>query len=434
QGLSGLATALAFTLVYGVLGFTVLQKQFRTPYSLSNALRHTLSLMVLDQSDVIPATRFADFFAWSISVVFVVSLIYAVYLILRPVLLRSPASGAERARARQVVERFGHTSLAPFALLTDKSYFFSLGGSVVAYVAKGPVALALADPIGPPEDVRPAIAAFAAFCRDNDWTPAFMQTAHDTVADYEAEDFEVCAIGTEAVVDLSTFTMQGGGARNMRSLINRVKKSGYRVEVHDAPQSDELLREMKIISDEWLTLMHGTEKQFCLGWFEVEYLRSCPVCCVYDEASHLVAFANILTEYQKPEATGDLMRRRREVENGTMEFLFVSLFEWAKAKGFLSFSLGLCPLAGIGEQREDRSVERALHHIYEHVNQFYNFKGLHAFKEKFHPSWSPRYLVYPPRSLPEVTIAMIRATNGDTFFLDSLRDLLKGSTSRKAPS
>ena len=58
-------------------------------------------------------------------------------------------------------------------------------------------------------------------------------------------------------------------------------------------------------------------------------------------------------------------------------------------------------------------AERALGFIFEHVNQFYDFKGLHAFKSKFHPIWSPRYLVYPgPASLPAVAVALILADSG----------------------
>lgn len=51
---------------------------------------------------------------------------------------------------------------------------------------------------------------------------------------------------------------------------------------------------------------------------------------------------------------------------------------------FDSFNLDLNALSGVGEQPEDPNIEHALHFIFEHVNQFYNFKGLHAFNAKFH--------------------------------------------------
>ena len=46
--------------------------------------------------------------------------------------------------------------------------------------------------------------------------------------------------------------------------------------------------------------------------------------------------------------------------------------------------------------------------VYGHGETFYNFKGLRAYKEKFHPEWEPRYLAYPgglalPRILADVS-------------------------------
>ena len=77
----------------------------------------------------------------------------------------------------------------------------------------------------------------------------------------------------------------------------------------------------------------------------------------------------------------------------------------------------LSALSGVGEHSDDPLIERALHYIYNNVNRFYNFRGLHVFKEKFHPTWSPRYLIYPgPSNLPAVSVALFRATYGGELF------------------
>ena len=97
-----------------------------------------------------------------------------------------------------------------------------------------------------------------------------------------------------------------------------------------------------------------------------------------------------------------------------MDFLFVSMFQHFQDEGYDGFNLGLSALSGVGETQESPRLERVLRYLYEHLNQFYNFKGLHAYKEKFRPHWQPRYLVYPSlTALPDVVMALVRADSGD---------------------
>lgn len=304
----------------------------------------------------------------------------------------------------------------------------------MAYVAKGRVALALGDPIGPEEDVADALAGFRAYCAGNDWQPAFYQTLPDYLDAYEAAGFDALGIGQEAVVDLQSFTLAGGANKSLRTNVNKFTRLGHRAELHEPPLPESLLRELRIISDDWLTMVEGKEMRFSLGWFDDDYVRNSRVMAVHTPEGWISAFGNVVPEYQRNEITIDLMRRRQEIESGTMDFLFVSLFEWAREHGYATFNLGLSALAGVGEAPEDPSVERALHYVYEHVNQFYSFQGLHAFKEKFHPAWSPRFLIYlGPASLPAVALAMTHAISGDNFAVDYLRDLLEQlPTSRPA--
>jgi len=162
--------------------------------------------------------------------------------------------------------------------------------------------------------------------------------------------------------------------------------------------------------------MRGSELHFSLGWFDDDYLRNGSVAAVYTPEGRMSAFANIVSEYQRNEVSLDLMRRIREIENGTMEFLFVSIFDWAKKKGYATFSLGLSALSGVGEKTGDPVMEQALRYVYEKVSGFYNFKGLHKFKDKFHPHWESRYMIYPGTvSLPAIATGLVRAHSGDNF-------------------
>ena len=419
QGLITLLVALIFTLIYGVLGFYLLDRHFivngkPVSFSIWEAIRQTVVMFTqFYNPGVMPATRFARNFVGSIYIVSAVTIGYALIMLIRPVLVRRGPSQEERQKAREIVEAYGCSSLARMLLFNDKLYYLSPGGSVIGYVVEGRIALTLGDPIGPAEDIPVCISSFDAYCARNDWQAAYYQVLPYYIEAYRDVGYHALCIGSEAIVNLSTFNIAGGDKKSIRSGVNRMIKLGYQAEVLHPPHPPNLMNELHQISDEWLTLMHGTEKQFSLGWFDEDYLNSTPVIVIRSPEGIIDAFANIIPEYQASEVSIDLMRHRRQAKKGQMDFLFVSLIEWAKGQGYATFNLGLSGLAGIGENPTDPALERALHYVYQHVNQFYNFKGLHEFKAKFDPAWSPRYLVYPSvASLPAVTIAMMRADAG----------------------
>ncbi|OQY92917.1 MAG: hypothetical protein B6D39_04020 [Anaerolineae bacterium UTCFX2] len=424
QGLRVLVEAFLFTLAYGVAGFYLLDRHFDVNFGFLPALRQTVIMFTqFYDPGLTPVTHFGRFFANSIYWIGGLTFAYAGFMLVRPVFIRDPATAQERARAQEIVEKHGHSSLARFLLFDDKRYFFTAGGSVIGYALAGRAAVTLGDPIGPADDQLPSIQSFTATCQHNDWLPVFYQTLPDTLDLYKQARFNAISIGEEGIVNLESFTLAGKEGKPLRSPVNKLSSAGYRFVVHQPPIDDDLLNELRSISDEWLTMMHGTEKRFSLGWFDDEYIRNSPIGAVYSPEGWISAFVNFLPEYQLNEITIDLMRRRKEMENGTMEFLFVSAFQWAQSQGYQGFNLGLSALSGVGEQTSDPEIERLLHWIYVHVNQFYNFKGLHSFKEKFHPVWSPRYLVYPGSTqLAEAFLAVIQVNSGrGNIILDFLK-------------
>lgn len=415
QGLVVLAGAGSFTVLYGTVGFYLLDRHFSMNFSLGAALNQTLTMFFAFYSPGLePITGYGRYFASSIYVVGAVTTGYALYLLLRPVFLRKPATALELARARQIIMEYGRTSIATCALLPDKSYFFSPGGSVVAFVARSGIGLALGDPIGPESDIASAVTEFRNFCSRHDWRPAFYHTLPEHIDAYKATGFSALCVGQEASVDLKEFSLEGHDVKQFRSAANKLTRLGYRAVVYDPPIEDLLLEEIRMVSNEWLSTVRGSEKRFSLAWFEDDYIRACKVMVLRsDQDGTIAAFANIAPEYKLNECTIDLMRRSADAPSGTMDFLFVSLFQWAQSQDFDTFSMGLSPLAGVGLRSDDPMAEKALNFIYHHVNQFYSFRGLHEFKEKFRPMWSPRYLIYDgATSLPTTAYALVSANAG----------------------
>ena len=414
QGLLTLLAALAFTLIYGVIGFYVLDRHFRVSFGFWSALRQTIVMFTQFYNPGLqPVTGFGRYFIYSIYVISAVTVGYALLMLLRPVLTRHTQTEAERSRAWEIVRAHGRTALARYALLDDKLFFFTPDSSLVSYVVEDRVALALGDPIGPEADIKCALSSFKEFCSQNDWLPTFYQVRPTNLELYQTLDFHTLLIGHVANIDLASFSLAGSENKTLRNTYNKLARLGYHYDVIQPPYSTRMLRELRFISDDWLTAHRATELRFSLGWFDEAYLNTCPILLVRDREGFIVAFANLVTEFQANEIAVDLMRYLQRSESGLMDFLFVSLFQWAREQGFATFNLGLSALSGVGEHSDDPIIERALNFIYQNIDRFYNFRGLHSFKEKFHPSWSPRYLAYPVMSnLPAISAAIFRASIG----------------------
>ncbi|MGQ9825743.1 MAG: phosphatidylglycerol lysyltransferase domain-containing protein [Desulfotomaculales bacterium] len=222
------------------------------------------------------------------------------------------------------------------------------------------------------------------------------------------------------MVDVRGFSLSGSARKSLRWSVNRMLQKGYTTKMLSPPLADEILKELKDVSEEWLRRQHGGEKRFSLGWFDPHYLRQCPVMAVVDPEGKIQAFANLIPEYRRNEGTVDLMRRRGE-DSGLMDLLFVRLIEYFREQGYATFNLGLAPLAGVGDHPEAGVPEKILSFFYQHFNQLYAFKGLRRFKEKFGPRLKACYLVYTsPLLLPKIALAITTANAGGNLFFTYL--------------
>ena len=214
---------------------------------------------------------------------------------------------------------------------------------MVAFVPKGRGAIDLGDPVGPPDDFADTVRGFQQFCRANDWSPGFYQALPDHLDIYRHLGMRAIKIGEEAIVDLRTFSTKGRTGQDFRSALNKLTKSGHHVDFHAPPLEPALLQELRQISEEWLAIMHGSEKRFSVGWFDEAYLADCEIAVVRDSGGVISAFANLVPEYQLNEITIDLMRHRRSMVHGTMGFpvpvsaLQRSWLRWIQPWAFCSF-------------------------------------------------------------------------------------------------
>lgn len=407
-------SAVLIGVAYGIAGFWFLDpREFGVAFTLREAVRQSFLYLALSSDPrLVPRTRHAAWFLDSLSAMSAVMVFYGIGELFRPVLYHLRTLPQERAAAAEIARQHGRSSLDFFKLWPDKSLFFSPSGrTFLAYRTAAGLALVLADPVGPDEDIEPAVRDFCRFCDENDWDSAFYQTLPDFLPVYERCGFARMKLGEDAIVDLRTFTLEGRDRRSLRDAVRRIERIGIQARHYDPPLPDELIAQLESVSNDWLRIPGRRERQFSLGRFESEYVRSSPVLVATSASQTALAFVNVIPSYRKGETTIDMMRRRSDTPNGVMDFLLVRQMLWSRDQGFERFSLGMAPMSGFGGTEDASPEERAIHFFFKRLNFIFSFTGLRAYKAKFATGWEPRYILYKNvLDLPRVALALARVS------------------------
>jgi len=262
------------------------------------------------------------------------------------------------------------------------------------YGVEGRSWVALGDPIGPEDEVTELAWHFREEADRHGAWPVFYEVGTDRLPLYIDLGLTLLKLGEAAVVPLEGFTLEGGRRKGLRRTITEVSRHGTTFCVVPPEGVGELLPELKRVSDSWLEEKHTREKGFSLGRFDERYIERFPIGIVRVEGK-AVAFANLLSSGDSTEISLDLMRYSPGAPAGVMEYLFIQLLLWGKEQGYKQFNLGMAPLSGLQNRTLAPLWSRAGALLYRHGEHFYNFRGLRQYKEKFDPSWEPRYLASP---------------------------------------
>lgn len=419
RGMQTLLVGGAATFAYGTLGLYLLDSQFRAATTLGQSAVEALRLLfLLPLATVEPATRHGRWFLESVRFAALGVAMVGVAQLVATVVRRPGHRPEERAQVTDLLERWATTSLAPFQLLDDKSWYLTadgeafvgykvVGGMVGGVV--GTTAVALGGPIGSPEARPRALAEWVAFCLANGWTPALHQVTAADAALAAGAGLRALKIGEEAVIDLTGWDLADRRHKHLRQALRRVERAGAEVVALPTPLDDDTLAELRAVSDAWLHSAGHRERTFTLGRFDPEALRHTPILALRETAPphRILGFVNVLPSYRGADGNFDLMRRRPDAPNGAMEALFVALIDRFRAAGLTGMSLGLAPLSGIDGTG---LADRALRLLYERGGAAFNYEGLRRYKEKWEPRWEPRYVLYrSDADLPQVAAAIARA-------------------------
>jgi phosphatidylglycerol lysyltransferase len=305
-----------------------------------------------------------------------------------------PPAAEELDEAGRAIARQGST--APFLVyLGDKSILFNEDRSAfLMYGVQGRTWVAMGDPVGEHREATELMRQFFGRCDDFGGIPVFYQVQKERLHQYADFGLTFAKLGEEAFVELEGFHLDGADRKPFRLALNRAARAGMEFRVVPAAEVPAIAPRLREVSDDWLAHKRAAEKGFSMGFWDAAYVARFPAAVVEHEG-RVAAFATVWPGPDGRELSVDLMRYRADAPRNVMELLLLQLMLWGREHGYRRFNLGMAPLSGLELSAVAPVWTRVGHFLFEQGETFYNFQGLRAYKEKFHPVWEPRYLAYP---------------------------------------
>ncbi|HEU4573812.1 MAG TPA: phosphatidylglycerol lysyltransferase domain-containing protein [Chitinophagaceae bacterium] len=385
-------------LIFGFIGFYfVAVKHFGIDFTWKQSITYSAkSFLLLTDDELKPVTRFGREFIYMMNGLGLVAWAFLLFTIIRPYLQphsRKDDRSLAMERAKDLLERYGNSPVDYFKTNPDKLLFFSDAcDAFIAYRIANGFAIVLEEPVCAAEDKIPVLQEFDDHCKKMGLKTAFYRVDENSMPYFNALKKRKLLIGQEAILDVSTFSLEGRDKKALRNSLNSLQKKGYTTVFYKAHHPLALMEELKTVSDEWLQVFDKKEMGFAQGVFDQEAIMQQDVIGIRDSQERLVAFMTIIPDFAPGECTYDLIRRTADAPGGCMDALLIELVRHAQANTFRYLNLGLVPMSGI--QQPDSTAERVVKYAYEKIRRFRHYQGLREFKEKYASAWVNKYLVY----------------------------------------
>jgi len=406
--------ALAVVVVlYGTITLWVNRLMADQPYTVGFALRVTgralagLSFRGAHQLSGPPAD-------WFPLTVFLLGAGGAVVILLEwlaPWRYRVRRAAHELELVQRLVTTFGVDTLAPFALRSDKSYFFARDESAfLAYRVVGGVAIVAGDPIGRAHAREELLREFIEFAHERGWRVAVLGVSERDLDLYRSLGLRALYHGDEAVVDTAAFSLEGRSIRKVRQSVHRLGKAGFTVRVLRADQIwPSLRRDLAQIASAWRG--NAPERGFVMSFDALFRDRDDDALFVigFDESGHARGFLHFALCPAGSALSLSSMPRTRDVPNGFTEWLICVSIDWAREHGFRRVSLNFSPFAALLSPAGDLGVAQRLQAAtLRRMKGWFQLDNLLVFNRKFFPVWQRRFVVYERRlDLPRVGVAAL---------------------------
>jgi lysyl-tRNA synthetase, class II len=385
------------------------------PFTLSFALRETLRGAV--GANAVGSGHlsgsFGEWFPLSLLLLTVCATGLLLFAWLAPWRYRHAQEISHRRLTGDLVATWGVDTLAPFVLRADKSYFFDDEETAfLAYKVVGGVAIVSGDPIGPTERFSDLVGSFLRFAHARGWRVAILGVSESALDLYRGHGLHALYHGDEAVVDTSTFSLDGRPIRKVRQSVHRLERGGYTAAaVHPSEIGAPLRRELEALAREWRGAQ--PERGFVMALDTLFRLDDEQALFVIGRApdGSVAGFLHFAVCRRGSALSLSSMPRLRTTPNGFNEWLVCVAIAWARGEGIERVSLNFAPFAALlAPEAELSALQRLERRALLRLKGHFQLDNLLLFNRKFFPQWQRRFVVYEKRlDLPRVGIAALAA-------------------------
>ena len=314
-----------------------------------------------------------------------------------------------------LVDRTPDDPLAPFVLHSQKSYYVNeLGTAAVGYRTRFGIAVVGGDPVGYPADFALLIDEFTSFCHRHGWRVAVLGAGERCRELWVASDgsrpgLRSVAFGSDVVLDVQTFSLEGRRFRNLRQAVNRTHNAGVSTQVIAESDIDQSLRATLLsVAD---SADRGDNRRgfsMILDRLLTGELPGLWLVIARDSTGQVVGFQRYATANQGREVSLDVPCRRPDAPNGIDERMSVDMLLWAKQRGAHHVSLSFAAFPELFDDPARGPVRQLLYRLVHLSDGLLEMESLYVFLRKFNGLGQHRFVLFQLRAfLPSIAAMLL---------------------------
>ncbi|BBX45911.1 bifunctional lysylphosphatidylglycerol flippase/synthetase MprF [Mycobacterium cookii] len=325
---------------------------------------------------------------------------------------RDPAA---LARVWPLIEATHDDPLAPFAMQSLKSYYFSADGSAaIAYCARLGLAVVSGDPIGQRARFPQLATEFAAMCRSRGWRIVVLGCGERCLGLWRdraaiGQSLRPVPIGRDVVIDVRRFTMTGRKYRNLRQAVQRTHNAGITTEVVAEQQLDETLADE--LAEVLYTSHRGAHVQRGFSMILDHALEGrypgVRLIIARDSQGRVQGFQRYASSGGGTDMTLDVPWRRPGAPNGIDERLSVDMIEDCKSSGGQRLSLAFGAFPELFDNKHRGLIEGVYYVLIHLGHSLIKLESLYRYLRKFHAFGDRRYVLLSLRHLPVALVVLL---------------------------